>query len=122
MKTFTGFNYRLIERFLLNYGMRRDDQMPAYMIARVNVTDWDQYNEYIKVTPGIISKYDGRFIVRGGEMVTLEGPEEKWRIVVVEFPDLAKAKEFYYSPEYTDAKKIREGAALAQFVAISGVE
>ena len=96
--------------------------MSAYMIARVNVTDWDPYNEYLKVTPGIIAKYDGRFIVRGGEMVTLEGPEEKWRIVVVEFPDLEKAKEFYYSQEYTDAKKIREGAALAQFVAISGVE
>ena len=96
--------------------------MAAYMIARVNVTDWDKYNEYIKVTPGIITKFGGRFIVRGGETVTFEGPEEKWRIVVVEFPDLEKAKEFYYSPEYTDAKKIREGAALAQFVAISGVE
>jgi uncharacterized protein (DUF1330 family) len=96
--------------------------MAAYVIARINVNDWDQYNEYMKVTPGIIAKYDGRFIVRGGEMVTLEGPEEKWRIVVVEFPDLAKAKEFYYSPEYTDAKEIREGAALAQFVAVSGVE
>jgi uncharacterized protein (DUF1330 family) len=55
-------------------------------------------------------------------MVTLEGPEEKWRVVVVEFPDLEKAKEFYYSQEYTDAKKIREGAALAQFIAISGIE
>ena len=96
--------------------------MAAYMIARINVTDMDRYNEYIKVTPGIIAKFDGRFIVRGGETVTLEGPEEKWRIVVVEFPDLEKAKEFYYSPEYTDAKKIREGAALAQFVAIEGVE
>jgi uncharacterized protein (DUF1330 family) len=96
--------------------------MAAYVSARIKVTDWDQYNEYIKVTPGIIAKYDGRFIVRGGETVTLEGPEEKWRIVVVEFPDLAKAKEFYYSPEYTDAKEIREGAALAQFVAVSGVE
>ena len=96
--------------------------MAAYMIARVNVTDWDKYNEYIKVTPGIITKFGGRFIVRGGETVTFEGPEEKWRIVVVEFPDLERAKEFYYSPEYTDAKKIREGAALAQFVAISGVE
>ncbi len=96
--------------------------MAAYMIARVNVTDWDKYNEYIKVTPGIIAKYDGRFIVRGGETVTFEGPEEKWRIVVVEFPDLEKAKEFYYSPEYTDAKKIREGAALAQFVAIDGLD
>jgi uncharacterized protein (DUF1330 family) len=96
--------------------------MPAYMIARVNVTDWDKYNEYIKVTPGIIAKYGGRFIARGGDMVTIEGPEEKWRVVVVEFPDLEKAKEFYHSPEYTDAKKIREGAAMAQFVAISGVE
>jgi uncharacterized protein (DUF1330 family) len=96
--------------------------MAAYIIARVNVTDWDKYNEYIKVTPGIIAKFGGRFIVRGGETVTLEGPEEKWRIVVLEFPDLEKAKEFYYSPEYTDAKKIREGAALAQFVAIEGLD
>ena len=96
--------------------------MAAYLIARVNVTDWDKYNEYIKVTPGIIAKYDGRFIARGGETITFEGPEEKWRIVVVEFPDLEKAKEFYYSPEYTDAKKIREGAALAQFVAIDGLD
>ena len=96
--------------------------MAAYMIARVNVTDWDRYNEYIKVTPGIIAKFGGRFIARGGETITFEGPEEKWRIVVVEFPDLEKAKEFYYSPEYTDAKKIREGAALAQFVAIDGLD
>ena len=96
--------------------------MAAYIIARINVTDWDKYDEYIKVTPGIIAKFGGRFIIRGGETVTLEGPEEKWRIVVVEFPDLAKAKEFYYSAEYADARQIREGAALAQFVAISGVE
>jgi uncharacterized protein (DUF1330 family) len=96
--------------------------MAAYIIARINVTDPDQYKEYMNVTPGIIAKYDGRFIVRGGEKVTLEGPEEKWRIVVVEFPDLPKAKAFYYSPEYTAARKIREGAALAQFVAVRGVE
>lgn len=96
--------------------------MAAYMIARINVTDWDRYNEYIKVTPGIIAKYGGRFIVRGGEMVTLEGPEEKWRIVVVEFPDLQRAKDFYNSADYTDARKIREGAALAQFVAVEGLE
>jgi len=96
--------------------------MAAYMIARINVADWDKYQEYMKVTPGIIAKYEGRFIVRGGEMVTLEGPEEKWRIVVVEFPDLEKAKSFYSSADYTAARKIREGAALAQFVAVDGLE
>jgi uncharacterized protein (DUF1330 family) len=95
--------------------------MAAYMIARINVTDWDKYNQYMKVTPGVISKYGGKFIVRGGQTVTLEGPAEKWRIVIVEFPDMEKAKAFYYSPDYADAKKIREGAALAQLVAVEGV-
>lgn len=96
--------------------------MASYVIAKIKVTDWDKYNEYMKVTPGIIAKFGGRFIARGGETVTLEGPEEKWRVVMVEFPDLDKAKEFYHSPEYSAARKIREGAALAQFVAVSGVE
>lgn len=96
--------------------------MAAYMIARINVTDWDRYKEYMKVTPGIISKYEGRFIVRGGETLTLEGPEEKWRIVIIEFPDLQKAKSFYNSADYTEARKIREGAALTQFVAVDGLE
>lgn len=96
--------------------------MAAYMIARVNVTDWDKYNEYIKVTPDIIARYGGRFIVRGGETVTLEGPQESWRIVVVEFPDLASAEAFYHSPKYTSAREIRAGAAEAQFVAVAGVE
>ena len=96
--------------------------MAAYMIARINVTDPDQYNKYIQATPGIIAKYDGRFIVRGGDTITLEGPEEKWRIVVIEFPDLQKAQAFYHSPEYTEAKKIREGAALAQFIAVAGID
>jgi len=95
--------------------------MAAYMIARVSVTDWDKYKEYMKLSPGIIEKFGGKFIVRGGQAVTLEGPTEKWRIVVVEFPDLEKAKEFYYSQDYTTARKIREGAALAQFVAVEGV-
>ena len=96
--------------------------MAAYIIARINVNDADQYGEYIKVTPGIIAKFGGRFIVRGGNTVTLEGPEEKWRIVVIEFPDLQKAQDFYNSEDYAEAKKIREGAALAQFVAVEGVD
>ncbi len=62
--------------------------MPAYIIARVDVTDWDRYREYTKATPAAIEHFGGRFIVRGGEMITLEGPEETRRLVVIEFPSL----------------------------------
>jgi len=94
--------------------------MAAYIIVKVNITNWDQYKEYMKVTPGVIEKFGGRFLVRGGDIITLEGPEETQRIVVVEFPSLEKAKEFYYSKEYTEAKKLREGAATASFLLIDG--
>ncbi len=95
--------------------------MAAYIIVRMHVTDMEQYKEYAKVAPGVVAQYGGRVIVRGGETVTLEGPEEKDRIVVLEFPFLDQAKAFYGSEEYTAAVKLREGAARAQFIAVEGV-
>ncbi len=95
--------------------------MAAYIIVRMHVTDREQYKEYTKVAPGVVAQYGGRIIVRGGATVTLEGPEEKDRIVVLEFPSLDQAKAFYGSEEYTAAVKLREGAASAQFIAVEGV-
>ena len=94
--------------------------MPAYIIARVEVTDWHQYREYIKATPEAIARYDGKFIVRGGEIITLEGEPENRRVVVIEFPSLDRAKEFFHSPEYTQVKALRAGAAVGQFLAVDG--
>ncbi len=95
--------------------------MAAYIIVRVHITDMEQYKEYTKLTPGVIARYGGRFVVRGGETVTLEGPEETARIVVLEFPSLDRAKAFYESEEYAAAARLRDGAATAQFVAVEGV-
>src|SRR5512140_211859 len=94
--------------------------MPAYLIARVQVTDWDRYREYTQATPAAIERYGGKFIVRGGETPTLEGPPENGRVVVIEFPTLGQAKAFYASEEYTRARKLRAGAAHGQFIAVEG--
>ncbi|MEM7345627.1 MAG: DUF1330 domain-containing protein [Chloroflexota bacterium] len=96
--------------------------MTAYLIAKVDVTDMDQYKNYIKVTPGIIEQFGGRFIARGGEVATLEGPEETRRVVLLEFPSMEQAKAFYNSDEYQAAIKIREGAATGSFIAVDGLE
>jgi uncharacterized protein (DUF1330 family) len=96
-------------------------EMSAYILARMKVTNWDHYKEYTKATPSVVAKFGGKFIARGGEILTLEGPEETSRIVLLEFPSLEKAKEFYYSKEYGEAKKLREGAATASFIALQGL-
>ncbi len=94
--------------------------MPAYIIGRIDIRDRGAYGEYVRHTPRVISQFGGRFIVRGGETVTLEGPEEKLRLVVIEFPTLEAAREFYRSEAYQEVKKLREGAGDAQFVAVDG--
>src|ERR1043165_6930945 len=103
--------------FLVKGGERA---VGGYIVARVDVRDWEAYREYMRHTPRVIQKFGGRFIARGGETVTLEGPEEALRVVLIEFPSLEQAKAFYQSPEYAQTKRLREGGGEAQFVAVEG--
>ena len=95
--------------------------MAAYLVVRVSVTDWDRFKEYLQGTPALIAKFGGRHIARGGETVTLEGPEEKRRVVLIEFPSMEQAKKFYNSPEYQQARKLRQGAAEGEILAVDGL-
>ena len=94
--------------------------MSAYVIARIEVTDPEQYEEYKKLSPGAVAAFGGEFIARGGRVETLEGPEETCRMVVVRFDSVEKARAFYHSEQYQHAKSRREGAARAQFVLVEG--
>ena len=96
--------------------------MTAYIIARVEVRDWDRYRDYMKHTPRVIARFGGQFIVRGAEIHTFEGPPETRRIVVIEFPSLEQAKAFYASDEYGAVKALREGAGEGQFMAMDGFD
>jgi uncharacterized protein (DUF1330 family) len=94
--------------------------MPAYLIARVNVTDPQAYEGYKKLAAEAIAKHGGRYLARGGLTATLEGEEESRRVVIVEFESLDRAKAFYDSPEYQKAIAARKGAATGQFVVVEG--
>jgi len=95
--------------------------MSAYIIARADINGWDQFRHYIAVTPSIIEKYRGSVIALSEEPHTLEGPVETRRIVILQFPGVEKAKEFYHSPEYREARKLREGAAVGELILIDGL-
>jgi uncharacterized protein (DUF1330 family) len=95
--------------------------MPAYVIAETDITDPERYEQYKAASPGAIAACGGRFLARGGELVTLEGDWQPSRLVVLEFDDLAAAKRWYESEVYQAAKKLREGAAHMRVVAVQGV-
>jgi uncharacterized protein (DUF1330 family) len=95
--------------------------MPAYVIVETDVHDAEQYERYKAASPGAIAAGGGRFVVRGGEIAVLEGDWQPKRLVVLEFEDLDAARRWYDSPEYREAKELREGAAKLHMVAVEGL-
>jgi len=95
--------------------------MPAYVIVETDVHDPEQYEQYKAASPGAVAAGGGRFVARGGELAVLEGDWNPSRLVVLEFPDLATAKDWYASERYQEAKRLREGAARLNIVAVEGV-
>lgn len=92
------------------------------MLVKVAVDDPARLKAYQTVAPPIVEKYRGKFIVRGGSSVTLEGPVESRRIVLIEFPTVSDAEAFYHSPEYSEARKLREGIGTFECVAVEGLD
>ncbi len=95
--------------------------MSAFVVIRIEAKDPTKLQDYQKVAPAIIKKYKGKILARGGEVVSLEGSEENRRIVIIEFPSLNIAKEFYASKEYTDAIALRKNVAEFELIAIEGI-
>jgi uncharacterized protein (DUF1330 family) len=95
--------------------------MSAYVIVDVLIHDPALYEEYKKLTPTTIAAYDGRFVVRGGKTVTLEGDWKPGRMVVLEFPSMERAQEWWDSEVYTKAKKIRQAAAETRMIFVEGI-
>jgi uncharacterized protein (DUF1330 family) len=96
--------------------------MTAYVIAHVDVRDPDTYRLYTDRTPAAIAAYGGRFIVRGGPVERLEGDTNWKRLVVLEFPSMERAREWYASPEYQAIIGHRRAASTADFILVEGYD
>lgn len=94
--------------------------MAGYFIARVSVTDREKYGAYQALALKAIEQYGGEIVIRGGEVTTMEGPEETRRVVTLRFDTVEQAKAFYNSPEYQAAKAERDGAADFSAIVVEG--
>jgi uncharacterized protein (DUF1330 family) len=94
--------------------------MAAYILVDCEVTDNARYDQYKPLAEAAIARHGGRYLVRGGETVVLEGSWVPKRVVVLEFPTLEAARKFYDSPEYRKARDTRAGAANMNMVAVAG--
>jgi len=96
--------------------------VPAYVVVDVRITDPERAARYAAVSPATVERYGGRYLARGGAISVLEGGWDPKRLVVIEFPSIEKAREWYGSPEYREVRRLREGAGEWRVLLVEGVD
>ena len=95
--------------------------MAGYVIVDIRVTDPVRYEEYKQMAAPTVEAYGGSYVVRGGSAETLEGGWVPNRIVVLKFPSVERAREWYESAEYAPGKALRHETAESQMILVEGV-
>jgi uncharacterized protein (DUF1330 family) len=94
--------------------------MSAYVIVEIDVHDPVDYEEYKTQAHATVVAKGGKYIVRGGKTEVLEGDWQPKRIVVLEFPSMEQAKEWYDCEEYRGPRKIRHRTAKTNMILVEG--
>jgi len=91
--------------------------MAAYIIAEVDVTDPEVFEQYRSQVSGTIEQYGGEYLVRGGALEKAEGDWNPKRLVIIQFESMARAKEWYdWGP-----KALRHQSANTNVILVEGV-
>jgi uncharacterized protein (DUF1330 family) len=93
----------------------------AFVIAMVNVKDPIRYEDYRRMVLPTIQAFGGKFVARAGRTEVLEGDVSAGRIVILEFPSFDAAKAWWSSPEYSEAKAIRQATSDGTLTLVEGV-
>jgi uncharacterized protein (DUF1330 family) len=95
----------------------------AWVISEVEVLDNERAARYRELAQDSIARYGGRYVVREAMPAALEG---SWpgarRLVIVEFPSLRRAREWYASPEYAMALAVRQDALARRLLLVESPE
>ena len=94
--------------------------MAGYAITQIEVTNPENYKNYLAKVTDIVTKFGGEYLVRGGEFHCFEGEWKYPRTVVIKFPSYEKALEWYNSEEYKPVRQIRLDNSVGNFIIVKG--
>jgi uncharacterized protein (DUF1330 family) len=94
----------------------------AYIIVDMQITDMEQYKQYMAAAPAAVKAAGGEYLVRGGRFEVMEGDWQPARVAMLRFPSFAQAKVFYDGEMYKAARAKRAGATqFFNMILVEGV-
>jgi uncharacterized protein (DUF1330 family) len=96
-------------------------EMSAYALAHLHDPDpHPEVLDYIERIQATLDPFEGRFVVHGAEVEVLEG-DWPGTIVIIEFPDVDRARAWYASPAYQEILHLRADHIDGDVILVRGV-
>ena len=96
-------------------------QAPGYMVVMGKNYNRDDLMPYAQSLPPIYEKYNGQYIAFTAKYEQFEGEYPYQSIIVSKWPSVDDARAFWDSPEYAEARKLREGIGEFDVIAFDGI-
>jgi uncharacterized protein (DUF1330 family) len=93
----------------------------AFVIANVTIEDPVRYEDYKRMVPATLVPFGGRFVARGGQVEVLEGDWRPNRLVILEFPSVERARAWWNSAEYAEARALRQATSRGTLLILEGI-
>jgi len=94
----------------------------VYVIAHITLTNPDRFmSEYMSKVGAVVEAFDGKYLVRGGDISYQEGESLGDRTVVIEFPSRDAALAWESSEQYQAIVKGRTENSTGSVIIIDGV-
>ena len=95
--------------------------MPAWFVAiAYSVSNPAELEEYQKRAEPTVEQYGGKFIAGGSKVEVADGNWSPIGLVVIEFENMDRAKEWYHSPEYSAVKPLRLNSTDSGLIFVDG--
>ena len=102
-------------------GLRAQAKPPGYVVAEVAVKDPDKYKtEFLPPAIKAIEDAGGKYVVRGGNTISLLGQAPAPRVVVLQFENMDRVQAWWDSPGRKNADAIGEKYATFRVYAVEG--
>ena len=97
--------------------------MSAYMIAQIEITDPEEYQTYLAGFMPIFQRHGGELLASSKNTTdVLEGNWGYPNTVVMKFPSMEKARQWYTDPDYQLLARHRHASAQANLALIQGID
>lgn len=92
--------------------------MPGYLVADIEVTDPEKYEEYRRQVIPLLEKYDVTVHIGSSSHERIEGDWEPHFLAVLECESMEKLKEFWNSPESRRVEALRRASTNSKILFI----